>query len=238
MAIDFSMYPKAEKDKIRAVLDKHPTVVEDFHTLMFYSHVQFLATWLGVPLCKTPNDLWLYQEIIWRVKPDLIVETGTAYGGCSLYLASLLDRIGNGLVVTIDLAIAQDRPQHERIDYLKGSSTSPAIADIVRDYAREASRTMVILDSCHATEHVAREIEIYAPLVSVDSFLIVEDSNVDGNPVSPDYVDFYSLQRGGPMKAIEAFLATSDDFVVDPIGDRYFVSFNPKGWLRRVKKSS
>lgn len=207
-------------------------VVEQFHKLYYNANVfgkTFVDTfWLGIPLLKCPLDLWVYQEILHELRPDLIIETGTAGGGSALFLATMLDLIGNGKVVTVDIEPNDKRPAHKRIQYLLGSSLSGEIADEVRRFAAKAEKVMVILDSDHKKQHVLDELKIYSPLVSRGQYLIVEDSDVNGHPVLKDH-------GPGPMEAIDEFLRHHKEFVSDPRREKFYLTFNPKGFLLKTR---
>lgn len=203
------------------------TVTNLFHR-MYYglgSRTWRRTTWLGTPIRKCPLDLWIYQELLTRVRPDLILETGTYDGGGAHYLASICDLLGSGRVITVDISPKPDRPQHPRITYLEGSSTSP---EIVSRIAKEASGTiMVILDSDHSRDHVLDELKAYSSLVTPGSYLIVEDTNINGHPARPRW-------GPGPMEAVEEFLLSHSEFSVDRDCEKFFLTFNPCGYLRRV----
>jgi len=173
--------------------------------------------------------MWIYQELLWELRPDVVVECGTNRGGSAAYMASILDLIGGGgHIVTIDIEEMEGRPVHDRISYLTGSSTDPDIVATVRERAAAADRVLVVLDSDHSAAHVREELECYQDVVTVGSYLIVEDTNVDGHPVFP--------QHGpGPMEAVEDFLSTTDRFVVDPTREKFHLTFNPRGYLLRVR---
>lgn len=183
--------------------------------------------WMGYPVLKTPADLWIYQELLFEIKPDLVIETGTYASGTTLYLAHLMDIIGKGRVVSIDTTRQPIRAQHSRITYIEGSSSDPAIAHAAGTHRVEGGSCLVILDSDHTKDHVAREMMLFAPLVSHGSYLIVEDSNVNGHPVYPSF-------GPGPYEAIEEFLAKTPAFQPDPSRQKFLVSWNPRGYLRRV----
>jgi cephalosporin hydroxylase len=206
-------------------------IVDAFHRLFVESGTwnrgHMNTRWMGIPLLKCPLDLWIYQEILHEVRPDLIVECGTAHGGSALYFASLCDLLGNGHVVSIDIEHREDRPQHHRIQYLHGSSTAPDIVDEVRRLAAGHSTIMVVLDSDHSMAHVASELGHYSELVSVGSYIIVEDSNVNGHPIWPDF-------GPGPMEAVLPFIRDNRNFVIDTEREKYYLTFNPAGYLRRV----
>src|SRR4051794_4393035 len=162
----------------------HATV-RRFHRLYYGNsgRTWMNTRWFGVTLFKCPLDLWVYQELLVELKPDLVVETGTAAGGSALYLASCMDLLGRGRVVTVDVVERPNLPQHDRITYLTGSSTDPAIVERVRREAETAATVMVILDSDHARDHVLDELRAYASLVTPGSYLVVEDTNINGRPV-------------------------------------------------------
>jgi len=176
---------------------------------------------------KCPTDLWVYQEILSKLRPDLIIETGTAYGGSALYLASICDLINHGHVVTIDVKEIPTWPIHNRITYLVGSSVEEKIVAKVSDFAKGASTVLVILDSDHSLSHVAAELKTYAPFVTQGSYLIVEDTIVNGHPV-------YWGHGPGPMEAAMKFLKENGDFEMDRSLEKFRLTFNPKGFLRRV----
>jgi len=203
-------------------------VVNAFHNLYYGSEVWTDTRWMGVTCLKNPLDMWVYQEILWETRPDLIVETGTWSGGSALYLAHILDLIGHGRVVTIDLQTAQ-RPQHPRIRYLEGrSSIDEDVVRTVADIAGGSKGTMVILDSDHSKAHVLAEIRAYHQLVTVGHYLIVEDTNVNGHPALPEFGD-------GPWEAVAEFLSETDAFEVDLRRQKFLMTFNPNGYLRRMR---
>ena len=179
-----------------------------------------------MPLLKSPLDLWAYQEIVVETHPDLLIETGTYDGGSALFFASLFDLLGRGRVVTVDVDEHEARPEHKRITYLSGSSVAPEILERMRTATAEAERVMVVLDSDHRCEHVLAELRAYGPLVSPGCYLVVEDTNVDGHPVLPGF-------GPGPLEAVERFLAEDKCFEVDRLREKFLVSFNACGFLRR-----
>jgi cephalosporin hydroxylase len=202
-------------------------VLDQFHRLFYDDRGTWRKnTWFGATTWKSPNDLWLYQEIVHSLKPGLIIETGTAFGGSATYLGWLLDREGRGQVVSVDIA-ARDTPPHPRVTYISGSSTDPAIVERVAGMITAGEPVMVILDSDHSERHVYDELQAYADMVTPGSYLIVEDTNVNGHPA-------HRAHGPGPMEAARRFLAERDDFVVDESMHRLFLTLNPRGYLRRV----
>jgi cephalosporin hydroxylase len=200
--------------------------VEAFHREYYDSEVWKRTSWLGVPAQKTPLDLWVYQELLYTVRPRVIVETGTAHGGSTLYLASVCDLLRRGEVVSIDLHDPGQRPRHPRITYVSGSSTAPEVFNRVVELIAGRDPVLVILDSDHARDHVLAELRLYAPLVTSGSYLVVEDTNVNGNPVFPEH-------GPGPAEALAEYLAGNPEFDVDTECEKFGLTFNPGGYLRR-----
>ena len=196
------------------------------HDVLYESDAWTKATWLGSQALKNPLDLWVYQEIVADTLPELIVETGTWRGGSALYLASICDLLGSGDIVSIDVApMRDDYPPHPRITYLAGrSSTDPEVVADVRARG-EGRRTLVILDSDHSQAHVEAELEAYAPLVPIGCYLVVEDSNI--GQIRKDLLP-------GPLEAVEGFLSRTDEFEIDLAREKFLITFNPSGYLRRV----
>jgi cephalosporin hydroxylase len=197
------------------------------HDVLYESDAWTEATWLGAQALKNPLDLWVYQEIMVETRPELVVETGTYRGGSAAYLASICDLLGAGEVVSIDIEqVRDDYPVHPRITYLGGrSSTHPDVLADVRSRA-EGKRTLVILDSDHSQGHVETELAEYAPLVPVGGYVIVEDSNI--GQIRKDLMP-------GPLEAIETFLAATDDYEIDRSREKFLITFNPSGYLRRIR---
>lgn len=187
--------------------------------------------WLGAQVLKCPFDLWNYQELITELKPDLVIESGTASGGSALFLASILQLTGNGKVISIDVNKAPSLPAHPRIEYLTGSSTSDEILAYLESQVRASHTVMVILDSDHRLDHVSRELELYSKFVTLHSYLIVEDTCINGHPVAPQF-------GPGPMEAVRGFLRKNSEFQADSRDRKFLMTFNPKGYLLRVRAHS
>jgi cephalosporin hydroxylase len=202
--------------------------VHEFHRLYYEERKRTWANtyWLGIPVRKCPLDLWVYQEIIHNKRPDVIVETGTFHGGSALFFATLCHVIGSGRVFTIDVLDWRRRPDHELITYVRGSSVDPDVVAEVKRSIGDSDTVMVVLDSDHARDHVLHELRTWAPVVTPDHYLIVEDTNINGNPVEPGW-------GAGPKEAVEAFLAESDEFVLDTDCEKFLMTWNPGGFLRR-----
>src|SRR5262245_48668079 len=144
-------------------------------------------TWLGRPIIQYPQDIVAMQEIIWQVKPEVIIETGIAHGGSLIFHASMLELIGgSGRVLGIDVdirphnrAAIEQHPMSKRITMLQGSSVDPAVAEQVRNFVRGKRPVLVSLDSNHTHEHVLQELRLYGPLVTQASYLVVFDTVVE-----------------------------------------------------------
>lgn len=207
------------------------SIVEAFHNLYYQrwqaGHHTITLAWLGYETLKCPLDLWIYQEIISKQRPDFIIETGTCHGGSAYYLASLCHLLGHGQVITIDCAKDPTRPQHERITYLDGMSTSPEIRSEVERLVGSARNNLVILDSDHSCENVLAELQSYRAYVPVGGYLIVEDTSINGHPTYPEF-------GPGPTEAVQRFLIDNPAFVIDASCERFMMTLNPGGYLRRV----
>jgi cephalosporin hydroxylase len=206
-------------------------IVDRFHDLYYNGKpgegfIFQRTSWFGVPTAKCPMDMWIYQEILTDLRPDIIIECGTFMGGSALYFAHLFDNLGSGRIITIDIEEREGRPEHPHIAYLTGSSTDPDIFDQVTAAIPSGSKVMVILDSDHSYAHVSKELELYSPLVSQGQYLVVEDTNVNGHPT---YAEF----GPGPWEAAHDFMRSNDDFVVDKGREKFLMTFNPSGYLLR-----
>jgi len=199
-------------------------------------------TWLGCPIIQYPQDIIAMQEIIWQVKPDLIIETGIAHGGSLIFYASMLELLGeDGHVVGIDIDIRKhNRVEIEkhlmfkRITMIEGSSTDEVIAEEVRRLA-EGKKVLVCLDSNHTHEHVLRELELYAPLVSVGSYCVVFDTIVEDMPEG-SFPDRPWDKGNNPKTAVYEFLKSNDHFEIDSdIENKLLITVASDGYLKRVK---
>jgi len=185
--------------------------------------------WLGVPTYKNPLDAWVMQEIVAEVRPEVVVEIGSCEGGSTLFLAGLLDLLGGGTVLSLDIDRSKFQARHPRIVEITGDSGSPAIqAEVARHCA--GKRTLVIHDGDHRKEAVLVDLEAYAPLVSPGSYLVVEDGIID----QFEHGDGIGTGEPGPLEATQEFLAHHPEFTVDGDRERYLLTYNPRGYLRRT----
>lgn len=201
----------------------------------------YMWTWLGLPIIQLPADVMATQEVIWATRPDVIIETGVARGGSIVFMASLLEIIGKGKVIGVDIDIRphnrqaiEANPLSRRIELVQGSSVAE---DTVRDVRRripEGASVMVVLDSDHSRAHVLRELRCYGPLVTKGCYLVVADTllghlNADNTPKTRSQV----LSVGDePLAAIKDYLGETDRFEVDPVvNGKLVMSSSPGGYL-------
>jgi cephalosporin hydroxylase len=198
--------------------------------------------WLGRPVIQYPEDIVAIQELLWKVRPDLVVETGVAHGGSLVLSASILELLGHGSVIGVDIDIrAHNRqaieahPLAKRIHLIQGSSIDANVVGEVKKRAAGLKRVVVFLDSNHTHEHVARELELYSPLVGKDSYLVVFDTVVENMPATA-FSNRPWAPGNNPMTAVREFLRGNRRFVVDEEFDhRLPFSVAPGGYLRCVE---
>jgi cephalosporin hydroxylase len=201
-------------------------------------------TWLGRPIIQYPQDIIALQEIIWDIQPDLIIETGIAHGGSLIFSASILELIGkDGQVLGIDIDIREHNraeiekhPMSKRITMIEGSSIAAEIVSQVFAFARNKKKVLVILDSNHTHEHVLAELNSYAELVSLDSYLVVFDTVVEDVPKEYDWNGRPWGKGNNPKTAVWEFLKTHDEFEInEAIHNKLLITVAPDGFLKRIK---
>lgn len=204
--------------------------------------------WLGVPIVQVPQDLQAMQEIIWEVKPDLVIETGIAWGGSLIFSASMLaileicGAVENGEVIGIDIDIHPHNkeailahPLSKKITMFEGSSIDDKIIKKVREFAKNKERVMICLDSKHTHEHVLAELRAYAPLVSVGGYCMIGDTGVEDLPEGTTS-DRPWGKGNNPKTAVWAFLKENNDFVIDKtIDSKLIITGSPDGYLKRIQ---
>jgi cephalosporin hydroxylase len=199
-------------------------------------------TWLGRPIIQYPEDIVAVQELLWKVRPDLVVETGVAHGGSLVLSASILEMLGHGAVIGIDIDIRrhnrqaiEEHPLAKRIQLIEGSSTDDKVIAEVVKHAADLERIVVFLDSNHTHEHVLRELDLYSPLVHKGSYLVVFDTVVEEMPDTA-FSNRPWARGNNPMTAVREFLARNPRFVVDnEFEQRLQLSVAPSGYLRCVE---
>ena len=200
-------------------------------------------SWLGRPIIQFPQDIIAMQEIIWNIKPQLIIETGIAHGGSLVFYASMLELLGNdGMVLGIDIDIRahnrveiENHPMFKRIKMLEGSSIDKDVISQVHEISRGKSPVLVVLDSMHTHAHVLEELHAYSPLVTKDSYLVVFDTLVEDM-----HLDFFPDRPWGkgnnPKTAVWEFLKSNDRFEIDEaIDGKLLITVAPDGYLRCIK---
>lgn len=234
---------RAEKYPGTAIADAAHAFVRE-STIPKYS---YNFSWLGRPIIQYPQDIVAMQELVWRIQPDLIIETGIAHGGSLILSASLLELNaacgGNpdAQVLGVDIDIRDHNreailvhPMSKRITMIQGSSIEPEIIDQVHNHAKDKKRVLVCLDSNHTHDHVLAELEAYAPLTSVGSYCVVFDTIVEELP-SEMYPDRSWGPGNSPQSAVHAYLKSHPEFEIDHAMDnKLLISVAPKGYLRRV----
>lgn len=203
--------------------------------------------WMGRPIIQYPQDMIAMQEIIWEVKPNLIIETGIAHGGSLVYYASLLELIsvcggGDGEVLGIDIEIRphnrsaiEAHPMNKRIVMLEGSSIAPDVVQQARDLAETKERVLVCLDSNHTHDHVLAELQAYAPLVNVGSYCVVFDTIVEDMPEG-SFPDRPWGKGNNPKTAVRAYLKDHPEFEIDrSIEHKLLITVAPDGYLKRIE---
>jgi len=214
----------------------------DFVTKAEKYKYSYHFTWMGRPIIQYPQDMIAMQELIWKVQPDLIIETGVAHGGSLIYYASILELIGKGEVLGIDIDIREHNrveiekhPMFKRIKLVQGSSISDEVMQEVKKVSAGKKTVMVSLDSNHTHEHVLEELKLYSPFVTKDSYLIAFDTVVEDMPEN-FFTDRPWGKGDNPKTAVHEFLKTNDDFVIDSsIQHKLLITVAPDGYLKRVK---
>jgi cephalosporin hydroxylase len=204
---------------------------------------QYNFDWLGLPIIQIPQDIVAIQEIIWKTKPDLIIETGVARGGSLILSASILHLLnGNGRVIGVDIDIRphnreaiESHPLAHRISLVQGSSIDHSIVDQVKEHVKPGDRVMVILDSHHTHDHVLEELRLYSPLVTKECYLAVMDTVVEDMP--EDYFPDRPWGKGNnPKTAVHAFMKETNRFEIDAsIHNKLLITVAPDGYLKCIK---
>jgi cephalosporin hydroxylase len=202
--------------------------------------IMYQPTWLGRPIIQFPNDIVAIQELIWSVKPDLIIETGVAHGGSLVLSASILELIGSGRAVGIDVDIRShnrealdNHPLRHRFDLVEGSSVDPAIVRQMAERANDLKSVMVILDSNHSADHVRQELEVFHNLITPGSYVVVHDGAQAW--VSDIPRGKAEWETDHPLAAIDDFLKDHPEFEIDPKYTRTLITSSPNGFLKRLK---
>jgi len=187
--------------------------------------------WMGVPILKNVMDLWIYQELLFKIKPDFIIEIGSYLGGSALFFAHLCESMGKGEVLSVDVVHDRCKVEHPRIRKITGSSQDPGVITQVIEACGDG-RVFIIQDGNHHEEHVLADLRAYADIVSKGSYFVVEDGIVDVFAKGTNIYD--ALSAPGPLGATRKFIEEDSRFIVDTDCERYLLTYNPKGFLKRV----
>ncbi len=205
--------------------------------------LDYEVNWLGIPIIQNPYDMILMQELIFRVRPDLIIETGIAHGGSIIYYASVLELLGTGKVIGVDIDIRkhnrrliEKHPMAKRIEMFQGGSTDWSLIKKLKENVKKYKKVLVCLDSHHGYEHVLKELRFYSPLVSRGSYMVVSDTFMPKLFGLKGTKSIYSdYRKDNPMSAVKKFLSENKNFAIDKNYNKFFVSSCPDGFLRRIK---
>lgn len=204
----------------------------------FQHRVMYEPTWLGIPIIQFPNDVLMMQELIWKLRPDVIIETGVAHGGGAIFYASMLELLGRGRVIGVDVEIRkhnrlaiEGHPLSKRIELVEGSSTDPKIVEQVKKSIPNGDNVLVTLDSNHSYQHVLDELRVYSELVAPGGYLVVMDTAQEMLSATPagknEWID------DNPLAAVREFLLKNKEWEVDNYYTRTHITCNPSGFLRR-----
>jgi cephalosporin hydroxylase len=187
------------------------------------------TTWLGHRVKNAPTDLIVYQEIVNRVRPDWIIETGTQEGGRALFFASMCELLGHGRVLSIDPQLSPTRVEHPRITYLEAVPQTKETVEQVREIVGPDARALVVLGSQPASNmRMELQFSRFSEFVPVGSYVIMENTMLNGRPAWPGH-------GPGPWEAVRRILAMRPEFAIDPTMERYGLTFNPEGFLKRIR---
>lgn len=202
-------------------------------------------SWMGRPIIQYPQDMIALQELIWKIQPDLIIETGIARGGSLIFSASILQLIGKGCVIGIDVKIRkqnkieiENHPMFKRIKMIEGSSIEEKVIKKIYQLAKNKNKILIILDSNHSHQHVLKELELYSPLVKKNSYLIVFDTIIED--ISTLKTSSHQKRPWGkgnnPKTAVKSFLKTNNRFLIDKtIENKLMITVAPSGFLKCIK---
>jgi cephalosporin hydroxylase len=239
-------FEQEKKDRIAGYATEKGLLnsAKDFMNETIRHRYSYNFSWMGRPIIAYPQDMIAMQEIIWEVKPDLIIETGVAHGGSIVYYASLLELIGgDGFVVGIDIDIRKHNrelieahPVFKRIRLIEGSSVSAETINQVATHARGKTKIMVCLDSNHTHDHVLGELKLYTPFVTKNSYCVVFDTVVENIPSDFEWADRPWGIGNNPKTAVNEFLQGNPHFEIDKsVNYKLLISVAPDGYLKRVR---
>ena len=243
---EIEIFKKQKEDNIllQGSNEKLKSTASAFMNASISSRYSYNFTWLGRPIIQYPQDMIAMQEIIWDIKPDLIIETGIAHGGSLIFYASILELIGKGEVLGIDIDIRdhnrkeiESHPMFKRIKMIQGSSIDPGIVAEAKKHTEGKKTILVTLDSNHTHEHVLAELNMYSPFVSLNSYMVVYDTIVEKLPEDhlPGLIRPWGI-GDNPWTALNSFIDENPQFEIDhTINNKLLISVAPDGYLKRIK---
>lgn len=200
------------------------------------------TNWMGEPCLQLPQDMFALQEAVYKSRPDYIIESGVAWGGTMLYLASIMKLLGGTKVIGVDIFIPPDlrerleaptNPVRDMIHLINGSSTDERIVEVIREVIGPDKKVLVLLDSDHTHDHVLKELRLYAPFVKKGQYLICGDTTIERQPPAEERPRAWG-KGNNPATALKVFLGECPDFEVDEeIENKLLLTNNPRGYLRR-----
>ena len=190
----------------------------------------FKSNYFGVPAIKSPVDFWVYSELIYEIKPDVIIEVGNRFGGTTLAFAHILDHIGKGKVIGVDIdhkEVPEKVKVHPRVTLVTGDACEsfPEVKKLIK----EGEKVLVVEDSSHTYENTLNVLRTYSPFIKKGSYFIVEDGIINHG------LDFKDIQKTGPYEAVESFVKENNRFEIDRSKERFLVTWNPKGYLKCIR---
>lgn len=214
-------------------------IAQLWERVSFHHRLIYEPTWLGIPIIQMSSDIVMMQELLWKVRPDIVIETGVAHGGSLMLSASILELLGKGRVIGVDVDIRKHNevaikrhPMSKRITLIQGSSVDEKTVKAVRQHVKDDDKVLVVLDSNHSYEYVLQELELYSSFVSKGSYMVVMDG-VQGmladNPTGKK-----EWKDDNPLRAIRHFLSEHSDWEVDNTYTRLKATCCPDGFLRKT----
>lgn len=232
------------KQYVRTIKDKNFKELEEaglnWAKAAAKNHLSYEIEWLGVPIIQTPEDMVLMQELIFKIQPDFIVETGIAHGGGLIYYASLLEILGKGKVIGVDIDIREhnrkvieNHPLFKKIELIQGSSIDPMIIQEIKKRIPRNSKVIVCLDSNHIKPHVLEELKAYQQFIISNCYIVVFDTVI--SELARAGIDPQEYLNNSPKEAVTEFLKNNDKFEIDKSFNKLYVSSAPNGYLKKIK---
>ena len=248
MTSKYSFPTKKERENLKKFIAREPNknlrqlknAAKAWLRAHWENKLSYEVNWLGMPIIQTVEDMIVLQEIVYDIRPDFIVETGIAHGGSLVYFASLLELLGKGRVIGIDVEIRkhnkillEKHPMIKRITLIEGDSSSQEILKKIRNKIPKNSKVLVVLDSNHTREHVLKELNLYSPLVNRGSYIIVEDTIMPEVAKYKHAKDYYGNDNA--KQAVNIFIKNNKKFITDKAREKLGFTYFPGGFLKRIK---